>query len=1242
MHITETPAIGQRIMDPRILSDEVGNSDYSQPNTPNLDLPMASTSRVDSRNSPRSGLQDSYTPSGHSHLNSPSSVPAIHLTRPGTSSSMASSSTAGSPTVSVQTVNTLSSSSSSSATSSRHSDNLYSNLATFTFGEARVSPHASSNPSYDAVAEANESISPLTPMNRRSSIDRTPRPSVSGHSASPPLRNDCSHPSQGAGRPASTPSASSSQSRHQSPTSESFRNPTTSSSGSRSRAASRTEREESEDPTSNTDHMIGALYHSTSHRGRVVSDNASQHTFGHGARRHGVGATADPAFATASSSSVSVTSSRSSSRASMRTNEQFSSDDEVEIGYFDGGSSPVTFARDYLVDIDEDVDLAVPDPSFHRTNMFDGRRGSLPMAIPGAVPSGDASSVRSREGSILTLRRPSQSWDEASSHITSQSGDNPAVIVPRSEPLSRTDWISLEAQVQAQQQQAAESGNVYDGLDLRYILSRQSEGSIRSFHSSAQLSFIHGPPGQRSSAEASSSRLSSIAPFAFGPRRTSTVTLQSNDDPFYKHIRKYDQAFDAIEDHWSFMREKADGAGVSSSASSSTRHGRSSTSHSHIPNTDKAKKTMPPGTQEIWRCGHVGRFKVDRLAFKQLIDALVSALPTPAPIAQSADPAKAAQHRINIRHIPDPYLKGNTTSGPHSVIHKHSRAIAFSIFRSHSLFSSRRGGAGSTHAGSQGTHMNTRYGIMLAPKKVQEQYTSTKTTRQLSTHGLLDEDSRGSKDKGRGGRRGTQSLSFRERDSREKEKRKAQEKEEAKAKAKAAKAASKGKGKDRKDKKHRPDHVNPTESTESSTATSSAGSVSNGAMQQIVSAPARSTTSKIRFSPPSISSSTTVGQRELMVSRPSSPTESLPPSISDSVKVPESDNASMPPTRHHRDHRDSIDSDDRLPTRTPHAEAFSAMDPSAIEHFRSKSNNRTTDSGATLTERFLRVFRGNSRPDGSSSGSLSAQPSSYTPPWLVTATREAQEQNDRVINDLNNSFRDVGLLHTQPHKSTSKSTSKRKPQEIFDRIPDDSLYMLLPLWAGETETPNTQAQGSDTASLVTVPDNRQYLLVYYIPFEELKGKQPEQPKKKAKQSHSSSDGGGDTDQRTIFLPAFRVIARVVTYDELRNTGIRVPSDGLAITGPAWEAMSYTISPTLRQDLQTHDTVICICHGRDRGFLFLADALSKLGLCTAEELPMHVSTEEEEREGEILLTAIGRAAVEMIWLGCLAITSFGPV
>jgi len=114
---------------------------------------------------------------------------------------------------------------------------------------------------------------------------------------------------------------------------------------------------------------------------------------------------------------------------------------------------------------------------------------------------------------------------------------------------------------------------------------------------------------------------------------------------------------------------------------------------------------------------------------------------------------------------------------------------------------------------------------------------------------------------------------------------------------------------------------------------------------------------------------------------------------------------------------------------------------------------------------------------------------------------------------------------------------------------------------------------------------------------------------------------------------------VVTYDELRFSGVRVPSDGLAINGPEWEAMSYSTCVPLRDD-QMMDTVVCHCLSRESGFDFLEDGLVKLGLCAREEFPPQDQfSEEEEPEFKTTVTPIGRAAIEMIWLGCLAITSF---
>ncbi|KAG1797646.1 uncharacterized protein BJ212DRAFT_1289488, partial [Suillus subaureus] len=123
--------------------------------------------------------------------------------------------------------------------------------------------------------------------------------------------------------------------------------------------------------------------------------------------------------------------------------------------------------------------------------------------------------------------------------------------------------------------------------------------------------------------------------------------------------------------------------------------------------------------------------------------------------------------------------------------------------------------------------------------------------------------------------------------------------------------------------------------------------------------------------------------------------------------------------------------------------------------------------------------------------------------------------------------------------------------------------------------------------------------------------------------------------------------RLVGYDELRGTGIRVPSDGLAVAAPTLDVATTRTAVRDRAALGL-ETVICMCSSREKGFHFQSEGLSKLGLCLQEEVtlpaannPRAVYLEIETLEIKHLLTPVGRAAVEMVWLGCLAITSFGP-
>jgi len=910
----------------------------------------------------------------------------------------------------------------------------------------------------------------------------------------------------------------------------------------------------------------------------VLPDDASYHTFGPGICHHN-----EPS----SSSSVSIASSRPSSRTSFDS--ELISDDEVEIGTFSRGASPVTFAN--LPDIDEDPDLNAP-VWCHTHSPLQGRKGSLPMAIPGALLDG---STRSREGSILTIRRPSRSLDdECGSHLTGI--QDPIAITPKSEPHSRADWQSIGAQIQAANAQAQASSeaqqpsphpeNFYNnlGLNPQYIFqSKHSEGSIRSFHSSAQYSFMQSPNPQPS--EPSSSRFSAIAPFAVGPRRTSTVTLQtvnSSEDAFLKHLRKNDATFGVIEDQWLYQCRRVEFPPKRKKGQHTRVPSNVSLSSQPIQNTDLKvlSKTMCIGQLEYWNCPNIGDFKVDRGVLKRQCSCRLESITIPDPFP---DDGKPDQHRLNVRHTQDPHSK-NTCVGPSTLVHKHSRVIAFSIFRSFTLNNGQR----------TGTHITTSTGVMLATWKVHEQYTSTKTIRQLVTHGLLD----GARDPN--------------------------DKQKHRVPGETVKAASsKDKGK-KKEKGLSSGNSNPKQYN----PLSSQDSVSS---RQTTSMPAASS-----------SHGQLIPRLRHTTSQPVSLLAPVP--LTDFI-VPESGGDPIQPASPNREQFGSIDSDEeRVPTRTPHAEALGALDARTIEHYRSISNRSNTDFGASLGTRFWRVLR------PSKAAGVSSFVSVYRPPWIVTADCEAQAENDRLINDLDKSFKDVGLLHTQSSKSGSKASSKRKATpEVLADIPDDCLYMLLPLWVGEIDRQGPESDWSETSTTttaltLTVPENRYYLLVWYAPWADRQGTKPEQQvetKKSKALPHKNDDSGVDAEPKALTLPSFHVNARVVHYDELRHSGVRAPSTGLAINGPAWEAMNDLDFPAVRQDQRTRSSVVCQCYGRNHGFLFDPHGLAQLGLCDVETSgPVSYRDGDEEPTQSFSFTTIGKAAAEMIWLGCLAVTSFG--
>jgi len=298
------------------------------------------------------------------------------------------------------------------------------------------------------------------------------------------------------------------------------------------------------------------------------------------------------------------------------------------------------------------------------------------------------------------------------------------------------------------------------------------------------------------------------------------------------------------------------------------------------------------------------------------------------------------------------------------------------------------------------------------------------------------------------------------------------------------------------------------------------------------------------------------------------------------------------------------------------------LDPNVIEYVRSKAGSRVQPDGTVHWSR--RWIPGFGRPTKSITNapafpvgpSVAVLDANYNPPWMTIAGRNAQETNERLIQNLNDSFKDVGLVHSKPAKTSSKRKNK-VGRNLFSEVPDDALYMLLPLWASETDEASQAVSPEAKFANISV-NERMYLLVYYVPFE----KRPED----------------SMDSKIVFLSRFKVSARLVGYDELRGSGVRLPSMGLSVTGPVQDAVQHAPPRSILAEHQD-DSVVAFCQGRVNGVHFLPEGLFKLGLSLPATEPEPHAAHEFEL-GRMKLSPIGRSAVEMIWLGCMALTSFG--
>jgi len=671
-------------------------------------------------------------------------------------------------------------------------------------------------------------------------------------------------------------------------------------------------------------------------------------------------------------------------------------------------------------------------------------------------------------------------------------------------------------------------------------------------------------------------------------------------------------------------------------------------------------KGMALDSEEIWFNGSNGRFRVNRRNTTCTYFLPFSRYHSQLSHFSAVELAKPPQQRLTISYLRSPYIVNATNreaaDGPAVTIHKHSKAGAFSIGRYYrarpaplppnASLSSRNPsdaiGQTSSKDSTDGIRKKSNT-ILLAPRRVQKSYTTTTTTRKLESHGLLDESGRTSP--------------------RDRERMRREEDRERRARAKA-----KGKEKERTDKNKDKDQRRPTESSskrpmlkrgDSKSDTKSRDSPT--AKKVLLESSGGSSTGSVTNVVSSGDSVTLVNGSTAAVrtSERSDATSSFGSviSVDRSVETTSSDRTisqrnffrDHPPRRggYDIDDDDSSDEHPRYPTRTPHRETYAALPPEVFESAHQEhpshglfhwAKSKDGDRGGHRTNPYLEA--------------------SYKPPWPVTQPRFNSETRKGIVDDLNTSFQDVGLLpalgeiksHNSQHKrKREQHQSKRNkpvdknPMDIFEEVPDDALYMLLPLWPGETDPSSTRKYPYTPSPIPT--HSRQYLLIYYKappPLPILPQEESSKSKSVEKKRHRDVPAapGDSVHERATFLSTFHITARVVSYRDLQGTGVRIPDTGLAVSGPLFDAYDHLPSSS-RQD----GYVIGVCHSRESGVEFIPEGFEKMGLTRNVPNPRAAESAEEDDSGSfdtlIILTPIGRAVMEMAWLGGMALTSFNP-
>jgi hypothetical protein len=272
------------------------------------------------------------------------------------------------------------------------------------------------------------------------------------------------------------------------------------------------------------------------------------------------------------------------------------------------------------------------------------------------------------------------------------------------------------------------------------------------------------------------------------------------------------------------------------------------------------------------------------------------------------------------------------------------------------------------------------------------------------------------------------------------------------------------------------------------------------------------------------------------------------------------------------------------------------------------------------------------------------------PPWMTLSPRSVLQKQEGVVQALRPSSKEVGLMPSSRPTSDAaiEGKGKGKSNDVLSQVPDDSLFMLVPLWPAETD-PATAARERPIRGLDH--DQNLYLLVYYVPFDK---RGEGNPTKKPPRFRSRKGDRKPHHHHPMPLfdvrRGFKVVARLITHSDLNGSGIRRPIRGLSVTGPLAQA-ELGIPPASLRAIHSDVYVIGACLDSDGAIELLPEGLEKLGLCaphteplvqrdgTGTTNPMTQTAEPVEEVGPRPLTAIGRAAVEVVWLGCMALTTF---